>query len=46
MSYFSIEFGLCFLPFFILYWCLCTSPRVQNALLLAASYGILATFST
>lgn len=45
MSYFSIEFGLCFLPFFILYWCLCASPRVQNALLLAASYGILATFS-
>lgn len=44
MSYFSIEFGLCFLPFFILYWGLCASPRLQNVLLLAASYGILASF--
>ena len=45
MSYFSIEFGLCFLPFFVLYWSVCASPCLQNLLLLAASYGILATFS-
>lgn len=45
MSYFSIEFGLCFIVFFLLYWCLNFSLRVQNVLLLAASYAILASFN-
>ncbi|QKZ03063.1 MBOAT family O-acyltransferase [Pseudomonas eucalypticola] len=45
MSYFSIEFGLCFILFFLLYWCLNFSLRVQNVLLLAASYAILASFN-
>ncbi|MHA6138660.1 MBOAT family O-acyltransferase [Pseudomonas mohnii] len=45
MNYFSIEFGLCFLLFFVLYWSVCWSTRLQNLLLLTASYGILATFS-
>lgn len=30
MSYFSIEFGLCFLLFFVLYWSVCWS--MENAL--------------
>lgn len=45
VSYLSIEFGLCFTLFFFLYWSVCWSVRLQNALLLAASYGILASFS-
>ncbi|MBP2264447.1 hypothetical protein [Pseudomonas sp. BP8] len=45
MSFLSIEFGLCFTLFFILYWSLCGSVRVQNALLLAASYALVASFS-
>ena len=45
MSYFSIEFGLCFILFFLLYWLLSFSLRVQNALLLIASYAILASFN-
>lgn len=45
VSYLSIEFGLCFILFFVLYWSLCWSLRLQNLLLLAASYGILASFS-
>ena len=45
VSYLSIEFGLCFILFFAFYWSLCWSPRLQNALLLAASYAILASFS-
>ncbi|WAH57997.1 MBOAT family protein [Pseudomonas silvicola] len=45
MSYFSIEFGLCFILFFLLYWCLNFSLRVQNVLLLVASYAILASFN-
>ncbi|MDF0731356.1 MBOAT family protein [Pseudomonas entomophila] len=45
MSFLSIEFGLCFTLFFILYWSLCWSVRLQNLLLLAASYGLVASFS-
>lgn len=45
MSFLSIEFGLCFALFFLLYWSLCWSLRLQNALLLAASYGLVASFS-
>jgi D-alanyl-lipoteichoic acid acyltransferase DltB (MBOAT superfamily) len=45
VSYLSIEFGFCFILFFVLYWCLCASPRLQNVLLLGASYAILASFS-
>lgn len=45
MSFLSIEFGLCFTLFFMLYWCLCWSVRLQNLLLLAASYGLVASFS-
>ncbi|CAK13546.1 MBOAT family O-acyltransferase [Pseudomonas entomophila] len=45
MSFLSIEFGLCFTLFFLLYWCLCWSVRLQNLLLLAASYGLVASFS-
>ncbi|MFK3775780.1 MBOAT family O-acyltransferase [Pseudomonas sp. NPDC089406] len=45
MSFLSIEFGLCFTLFFILYWSLCWSARLQNLLLLAASYALVASFS-
>ncbi|MEX5364623.1 MBOAT family O-acyltransferase [Pseudomonas guariconensis] len=45
MSFLSIEFGLCFTLFFIVYWSLCWSIRLQNVLLLAASYGLVASFS-
>jgi D-alanyl-lipoteichoic acid acyltransferase DltB (MBOAT superfamily) len=45
VSFLSIEFGLCFTLFFILYWSLCWSTRLQNVLLLAASYGLVASFS-
>lgn len=45
MSFLSIEFGLCFTLFFIVYWSLCWSARLQNLLLLAASYGLVASFS-
>ncbi|MBJ9977438.1 MBOAT family protein [Pseudomonas sp. S75] len=45
MSFLSIEFGLCFTLFFILYWCLCWSLRLQNLLLLVASYALVASFS-
>ncbi|WP_411383687.1 MBOAT family O-acyltransferase [Pseudomonas sp. L7] len=45
MSFLSIEFGLCFTLFFIVYWSLCWSLRLQNLLLLAASYGLVASFS-
>jgi D-alanyl-lipoteichoic acid acyltransferase DltB (MBOAT superfamily) len=44
VSYFSIEFGLCFTLFFSLYWGLCGwSVRLQNVMLLVASYAILAS---
>ncbi|MFG0633288.1 MBOAT family O-acyltransferase [Pseudomonas sp. xss_2] len=45
MSFLSIEFGLCFTLFFLLYWSLCWSVRLQNALLLTASYALVASFS-
>ncbi|MEE1920793.1 MBOAT family O-acyltransferase [Pseudomonas sp. 148P] len=45
MSLLSIESALCFLLFFVLYWSLCWSPRLQNILLLAGSYGLAASFS-
>lgn len=44
VSFLSIEFGLCFTLFFILYWSLCWSVRLQNLLLLGASYGLVASF--
>jgi len=45
VSYLSIEFGLCFILFFLVYWSVCWSTRLQNVLLLTASYAILASFS-
>jgi alginate O-acetyltransferase complex protein AlgI len=45
VSFLSIEFGLCFTLFFLLYWSLCWSVRLQNALLLTASYALVASFS-
>ncbi|TLP54893.1 MULTISPECIES: MBOAT family O-acyltransferase [Pseudomonas] len=45
MSFLSIEFGLCFTLFFIVYWSLCWSARLQNVLLLTASYALVASFS-
>ena len=45
MSFLSIEFGLSFTLFFVLYWCLCWSLRLQNLLLLVASYALVASFS-
>ncbi|WP_249677814.1 MBOAT family O-acyltransferase [Pseudomonas abieticivorans] len=43
MSFFSIEFALCFMVFFVLYWSFTWSTTAQNLLLLAASYGLLAS---
>jgi len=44
VNYFSIDFGLCFIAFFSLYWGICwRSVRLQNAMLLLASYAILAS---
>lgn len=45
VSFLSIEFGLAFILFFALYWSLCWSLRAQNAVLLAASYALVASFS-
>jgi D-alanyl-lipoteichoic acid acyltransferase DltB (MBOAT superfamily) len=45
VSFLSIEFGLCFTLFFLLYWSLCWSVRLQNVLLLSASYALVASFS-
>lgn len=45
VSFLSIEFGLCFTLFFLVYWSLCWSVRLQNALLLAGSYALVASFS-
>lgn len=45
VSLLSIEAGLCFILFFALYWSLCWSTRLQNLLLLAGSYGLVASFS-
>ncbi len=45
VSFLSIEFGLTFMLFFALYWSLCWSLRAQNAVLLAGSYALVASFS-
>ncbi|TDF85893.1 MBOAT family protein [Pseudomonas sp. H9] len=45
VSFLSIEFGLSFILFFVIYWSLCWSFRLQNVLLLAASYALVASFS-
>lgn len=45
MSYLSIEFGILFPLFFIVYWGLGNKPRYQNILLLIASYGVVASFN-
>lgn len=45
VSFLSIEFGLAFILFFALYWSLCWNLRLQNAVLLAASYGLVSSFS-
>jgi len=45
VSFLSIEFGLSFTLFFAIYWSLCWNVRLQNLLLLAASYGLVASFS-
>ncbi|PID66512.1 MAG: membrane-bound O-acyltransferase family protein [Gammaproteobacteria bacterium] len=45
MSYLSVEFAVGFLLFFVLYWSFCFSPRLQNTLLLLASYALLASFN-
>lgn len=46
VSFLSIEFGLAFILFFALYWSLCWSPRLQNLVVLAGSYALVASFST
>ncbi len=45
MSYISIEFAVSFLILFIVYWLARPLPRLQNGLLLLASYGLLASFN-
>lgn len=45
MSYLSIEFGVLFLLFLLIYWALGKLPRYQNILLLMASYAIVASFN-
>ncbi len=45
MSYISIEFAISFLIFFVFYWLARPLPRLQNNLLLLASYGLLASFN-
>ena len=45
MSYLSPEFIAAFLPFFALYWSLRRRLDLQNHLLLAASYALVATYS-
>lgn len=45
MSFISVEFALCFVLFFALYWSVRPFPKLQNWLLLLASYGILASFN-
>ena len=45
MSYLSPEFIAVFLPFFALYWSVRARVDVQNHLLLAASYTLVATYS-
>ena len=45
MSYLSLEFFSVFVLFLGLYWLFAFSPRLQNFLLIAASYGIVASFN-
>ena len=45
MSYLSLEFFSAFVLFLGLYWLFAFSPRLQNLLLIAASYGIVASFN-
>ncbi|OCG43494.1 hypothetical protein A9G35_10055 [Gilliamella sp. Choc5-1] len=45
MSYLSIEFGLLFIAFFALYWGCYRSPKIQNILLLVASYLVVGSYS-
>lgn len=40
-SFLSIEFALCFIVFFCLYWLCRFSPRLQNMLLTVASYALI-----
>ncbi|OBV29376.1 membrane-bound O-acyltransferase family protein [Helicobacter sp. CLO-3] len=46
MFFFSIEFGLAFLAFFVVYWLLRAHHRLQNLLLLAFNYAILCYFGS
>lgn len=45
MSYFSIEFALLLLAFFMLYWAWSKAYQIQNLLLLAFNYLIICLFS-
>lgn len=45
MSYLSIEFGLLYIVFFALYWACRLLPKLQNNLLLVASYLIVCSYS-
>jgi D-alanyl-lipoteichoic acid acyltransferase DltB (MBOAT superfamily) len=45
VSYLSIEFGLLFIAFFALYWGCYRSPKIQNILLLVASYLVVGSYS-
>jgi len=45
MNYLSIEFGLLFILFLCLYWSLAFSYRIQNGLLIVASYALICTFN-
>ena len=46
MFFFSIEFGVVFVAFFIAYWCLHKHLAWQNALLLVFNYAILWGFGS
>jgi D-alanyl-lipoteichoic acid acyltransferase DltB (MBOAT superfamily) len=45
VSYLSIEFGLLFIAFFALYWGCYRLPKIQNILLLVASYLVVGSYS-
>ncbi|MBF7681922.1 MBOAT family protein [Acinetobacter sp. B5B] len=40
-SFLSIEFSLCFIVFFVVYWAFRFSPKLQNILLVVASYAVI-----
>ena len=46
MFFFSIEFGIVFFVFFVLYWLLRTHLTIQNLLLLVFNYAILCYFGS